>query len=64
MSTTQLLDWCYARKRLFGERISDGHRWSVRRVCRVLCVPIGRAKTIGRPILWRLRDIDSGRNNY
>jgi hypothetical protein len=55
LSTSQLLDWCYARKRMLGERISDGHRWSVRRVCRVQCEPVGRADTIGRPILWKLK---------
>jgi hypothetical protein len=55
LSTSEILEWTYARKRLLGERIGDGHRWSVRRVCYALCVPVGRARTIGRPIIWRIR---------
>jgi hypothetical protein len=37
---------------------------SRRRVWQLLCEiadPVGRADTIGRPILWRLRNSDSGK---
>jgi hypothetical protein len=59
LSTSEILEWTYARKRMLGERISDGHRWSVRRVCYAMCVPVGRAATIGRPINWRLPEDSS-----
>src|SRR5262249_38612315 len=55
LSTSEILELTYARKRMLGERIGGGHRWCVRRVCYALCVPIGRARTIGRPIRWRLK---------
>jgi hypothetical protein len=48
LSTREILEWAYPRKLMLGERITDGHRWSVRRVCRALCEPVGRASTIGR----------------
>jgi hypothetical protein len=31
-------------------------RWSVHRILRQLCQRVGRAETIGRPWLWRLRE--------
>jgi hypothetical protein len=48
-----ILDWCYPRGRA---RLSNWNRWKVARICSELCYPVGRADTIGRPILWRLRD--------
>jgi hypothetical protein len=35
----------------------DGRRfyWSTKRILRELCEPIGRASTIGRPYVWRLK---------
>ena len=49
VSSSRLLDWCYAR----DPRVR--HRWSVVRVLRQIADPIGRAETIGRPVLWRLK---------
>jgi hypothetical protein len=52
LSTSAVYDWTYARRRrLQGNRI-----WSVHRILRVRCERVGRAKTRGQPILWRLRD--------
>jgi hypothetical protein len=31
-------------------------RWSIVRILRQIAEPIGRADTIGRPWLWRLKD--------
>jgi hypothetical protein len=36
--------------------MSEAVRWSVDRILRVIAEPIGRAPTIGRPWLWRLKD--------
>jgi hypothetical protein len=55
LSTSELLEWTYTRKRMLGNQITDGHRWSMRRVCEAQCDRVGRAKTIGRPIIWRLK---------
>ena len=52
LSASTIYDWTFARAR----RQRDNRRWSVRRILRERCERVGRAKTIGRPILWRLRD--------
>ena len=56
LSTSQIFDWTYASHRAYGQRIPCWHRWSVSRILRQIAEPIGRADTIGRPWLWRLRD--------
>jgi hypothetical protein len=43
-------------KKLRGEPVSWGHRSSVKRILRTIATPVGRANTIGRPLLWKLRD--------
>ena len=50
VSSSRLLDWCYTR----DPRVR--HRWSVVRILRRIAEPVGRAETIGRPWLWRLRN--------
>jgi hypothetical protein len=53
MSTSEILEWAYARQRAFGERISGGHYWSVWRALMSLgAVHCGRAR--GRTRLWRM----------
>jgi hypothetical protein len=52
-STSQIFD--YALPRVRGDFWRRRHRWSVHRILRVIAEPIGRAPTIGRPWLWRLR---------
>jgi hypothetical protein len=54
VSSSRLFDWCYARNPRV--RQSRGHRWSVVRVLRRIAEPVGRAETIGRPVLWRLTE--------
>jgi hypothetical protein len=52
VSSSQVYDWCYARRRRLNQRKIH----SVWRILRVIADPIGRAPTIGRPWLWRLKD--------
>ena len=47
VSASRLLDWCYVRRRR--------HRWSMVRILRQIADRIGRAPTIGRPWIWRLK---------
>ena len=54
VTSSRLYDWCYARNPRV--RQSRGHRWSVLRILRTIADPIGRAETIGRPVLWRLKE--------
>jgi hypothetical protein len=58
LSTSQIFDWTYASHRAYGQRIPCWHRWSVSRILREIAEPVGRAPTIGRPWLWRLRNSD------
>jgi hypothetical protein len=55
LSSSQVYDTCYAKHRVFGQRISRRHRFSVWRILCEVAEPVGRAPTIGRPWLWRLR---------
>jgi hypothetical protein len=52
VTSSQVYDWTYARQR----RIKQRHRHSVWRILDELADPVGRAPTIGRPWLWRLKD--------
>jgi hypothetical protein len=56
LTSSEVYDSCYAKKRAFGERISQRHRHSVWRILRTIADPIGRAVTMGRPVLWRLKE--------
>jgi hypothetical protein len=56
LTSTQIYDACYAKKRTLGEQIDRPYRWSVWRILRRVADPIGRAETIGRPWIWRLRN--------
>jgi hypothetical protein len=51
LTSSQVYDWCYARRR----RLNQRKRHSVWRILRQIAEPIGRADTIGRPWLWRLK---------
>jgi hypothetical protein len=53
VSSSQTYDWAYARQPRL--RRSLAHRHSVFRILREIAEPVGRAPTIGRPWLWRLR---------
>jgi hypothetical protein len=52
LTSSQVYDWAYARNR---RRPNQCRRHSVRRILRQIAEPIGRAPTIGRPWLWRLK---------
>jgi hypothetical protein len=62
VSSSRLLDWCYARNPRV--RQSRGHRWSVVRILRQIADPVGRASTIGRPWIWRLRNSQLPAHTY
>jgi hypothetical protein len=55
LSSAQIYDWTHVRHRVAGQRISQRHRHSVYRLLVVMCERVGRASTIGRPFLWKLR---------
>jgi hypothetical protein len=54
LSSSQVYDYALARVR--GDAWRRRHRWSVIRILRQLCHRVGRADTIGRPWLWRLKE--------
>jgi hypothetical protein len=63
LTSTDIYDWAHGRRR-FGRRKSMpfGIYSRTLRTLRAMCEPVGRAPTIGRPWLWRLRDSE-GRPN-
>jgi hypothetical protein len=56
LNSTEIYDWAHGRRR-FGRRKSMpfGVYSRTLRTLRVMCEPVGRAPTIGRPWLWRLK---------
>jgi len=55
-STSQIMEWTCSLKLLRGHRLTNHDNRAARRALDRIAVRIGRAKTIGRPILWRLRE--------
>ena len=55
VSATDIYCWC---RRWRSSRFGMPERWSIVRILRQIAEPVGRAPTIGRPWLWRLRDSD------
>jgi hypothetical protein len=55
LTSSEIYDSCYAKRRVAGQQIDRPYRWSVLRILRTIADPIGRAETIGRPVLWRLK---------
>jgi hypothetical protein len=53
ITSSTVYDWCFVRRR---RRIPTRHRYSVWRILMTIADPVGRAETIGRPWLWRLRN--------
>ena len=51
-SSSEIYDWTFVRRRA---RLPSGHRHSVRRILIEIAEKVGRAATIGRPWLWRLK---------
>jgi hypothetical protein len=56
LTSSEIYDSCYAKRRASGLQIDRPYRWSVLRILRTIADPIGRAETIGRPVLWRLKE--------
>jgi hypothetical protein len=56
VTTTQVMAWAFPRKVYRGERLANHDFRSARRVLEQIAVRAGRARTGGRPLLWRLRD--------
>jgi hypothetical protein len=52
LSTTNLLKPCYPVEHLWGE-VQSWHRTNVVRAARRMAIPIGRATTPGRPLIWK-----------
>jgi len=59
LSTSEIMAWTHPRPiwvRKHNPR--NNQRRSIRRVCEIVCIRVGRAATIGRPWLWRLRNTE------
>ena len=54
LSSSEVYDWCYARRRALGQRIPQRHRHSVYRLLVVMCDPIDRDPR-HCAIIWRLK---------
>jgi hypothetical protein len=52
VSASDIYQWC---QRWQSKRFGHPERWSIVRVLRQVAEPVGRASTIGRPWLWRLK---------
>jgi hypothetical protein len=59
ISASVIYDWTHGRRRGARRTLPWGVYWSVRRILREVAVRVGRAPTIGRPWLWRLRERDT-----
>jgi hypothetical protein len=55
LTSSEVYDHAYAKRRVAGQQIDRPYRWSVVRILRTIADPIGRAQTAGRPRLWRLK---------
>jgi hypothetical protein len=55
LTSSQVYDWCMLWP--VDKRASQAQRWSVRRILDVVADRCGRAPTIGRPWIWRLRNL-------
>jgi hypothetical protein len=56
VSASEIYRWARRWQRCRdGKRINQRERWSIRRRLVEIAEPVGRASTIGRPWLWRLK---------
>ena len=53
LTSTQIYDWAHVRRR---KSMPFGVYSRTLRTLRAMCDPVGRGTSIGRPILWRLRN--------
>ncbi len=55
-STSEILQRTCAKKLHRGDRVREGDTWATRRALGAIgALKIGRAKTIGRPWVWKLK---------
>jgi hypothetical protein len=57
LTSSEIYDSCYAKRRMLGQQIDRPYRWSVLRILRQIADPIGRTKPYGA-VLWRLKSGD------
>jgi hypothetical protein len=57
-TTSQVMEWTCCRKRLHGRRTECHDYRAARRVLDRMAIRVGRARTRGRPWLWRLGTSD------
>ena len=57
LTSSEIYDSCYARRRMLGQQIDRPYRWAVVRILRQIADPIGRTKPYGA-VLWRLKSGD------
>jgi hypothetical protein len=56
VSASEIYRWARRWQRCHdGKPINQAERWSIRRILVDVAEPIGRASTIGRPYIWRLK---------
>jgi hypothetical protein len=56
-STSEILKWTHGFKLHRGERLANWDSLTARRALKQIgAIKTGRAATIGRPMLWRMRD--------
>jgi hypothetical protein len=53
VSASDIYQWC---QRWQSKRFGQWERWSIVRILEQIAVRVGRAETIGRPWLWRLKE--------
>ena len=54
LTSSEIYDSCYAKRRASGQQIDRPYRWSVVRILRQIADPIGRTNPYGA-VLWRLK---------
>ena len=55
-STSDVLQWTCCRKLHRGQRLANHDNRAARRALDQIAARVGRGTSIGRPLLWRLRD--------
>ena len=61
LTAREIYEFCKTMPQLVeGAPLYRGARWSIIRILEKIAVRIGRAETIGRPWLWRLKSQPSG----
>jgi hypothetical protein len=62
-NTSEILTWTCSGKLHRGERLANHDNRAARRALDRIADRVGRAATIGRPWIWRLKDMSSSTND-